>query len=127
IGRVLGALRSAEETGLTPSPGLDAVPELVENARLAGIHVEFDRRDLPHLPAAVQLSAYRIVQEALTNVIKHAAPARCTVHITAESGELCLAIIDDGAPRCPAGKPGHGLIGMRERAALHQGTLLADP
>jgi signal transduction histidine kinase len=126
IQRVLGSLRSAGEAHLAPSPGLDELPTLVENARLADVEVELDRGAIPALPAAVQLSAYRIVQEALTNVIKHtAAPARCTIRITAESGELHLAVIDDGIPRQPVGEPGHGLIGMRERAALHHGTLVA--
>lgn len=126
IHRVLGSLRSADEPELEPSPGLDELPRLVENARLADVQVELHRGAIPALPAAVQLSAYRIVQEALTNVIKHAAaPVRCTVRITAEPGELQLAVIDDGMPRGPVGSPGHGLIGMRERAALHHGTLVA--
>ncbi|HJT04734.1 MAG TPA: sensor histidine kinase [Pseudonocardiaceae bacterium] len=126
IHRVLGSLRSAEEPDLEPSPSLDELPKLVENARLADVDVELDRGAMPALPAAVQLSAYRIVQEALTNVIKHAAaPVRCTVRITAEPGELLLAVIDNGTPRGPVGTPGHGLIGMRERAALHHGTLVA--
>jgi signal transduction histidine kinase len=126
IQRVLGSLRSAGEADLAPSPDLDELPKLVENARLADVQVELDRETIPALPAAVQLSAYRIVQEALTNIIKHAAtPARCTIRITAESGELHLAVIDDGTPRRPVGAPGHGLIGMRERAALHHGTLVA--
>ncbi|MGH3613903.1 MAG: histidine kinase [Pseudonocardia sp.] len=126
IQRVLGTLRSAGEANLAPSPGLDELPQLVENARLADVAVELDSGTIPALPAAVQLSAYRIVQEALTNVIKHAAPpARCTVRITAELGELHLAVIDDGIPRRPVGGTGHGLIGMRERAALHHGTLVA--
>jgi signal transduction histidine kinase len=126
IHRVLGSLRSAGEADLEPSPGLDELPRLVENARLADIQVEFDRGPIPALPPAVQLSAYRIVQEALTNVIKHAAaPVRCTVRITVEPGELQLAVIDDGKSNGPVGKPGHGLIGMRERAALHHGTLTA--
>lgn len=126
VQRVLGSLRSAEEADLAPSPGLDELPGLIENARLADVAVELDRGNIPELPAGVQLSAYRIVQEALTNVIKHAAaPARCIVRITTEPGELHLAVIDDGTPRRPAGEPGHGLIGMRERAALHHGTLVA--
>jgi signal transduction histidine kinase len=126
IHRVLSSLRSADEPELEPSPSLDELPRLVENARLADVQVELHRGTIPALPAAVQLSAYRIVQEALTNVIKHAAaPVRCTVRITAEPGELQLAVIDDGMPRGPIGSPGHGLIGMRERAALHQGTLVA--
>ena len=126
IHRVLGSLRSEEEADLAPSPGLDELPQLVENARLADVQVELDRGPIPALPTAVQLSAYRIVQEALTNVIKHTvAPVRCTVRITAEPGELQLAVIDDGRPNGPVGSPGHGLIGMRERAALHDGTLTA--
>ncbi|HKR50300.1 MAG TPA: sensor histidine kinase [Pseudonocardiaceae bacterium] len=126
IQRVLGSLRSAGETHLAPNPSLDELPTLVENARLADVEVELDHGTIPTLPTAVELSAYRIVQEALTNVIKHAAPpARCTVRITAEQGELCLAVIDDGIPCRPVGEPGHGLIGMRERAALHHGTLVA--
>ncbi|MGH8965980.1 MAG: sensor histidine kinase, partial [Actinomycetes bacterium] len=126
IQRVLGSLRSAGEADLAPSPGLNELPKLIENARLADVQVELDRKTIPTPPAAVQLSAYRIVQEALTNIIKHAAaPARCTIRITAESGELHLAVIDDGTPCRPVGEPGHGLIGMRERAALHHGTLVA--
>jgi signal transduction histidine kinase len=66
------------------------------------------------------------VQEALTNIIKHvAAPVRCIIRITAEAGELHLTVIDDGTPRPSAGKIGHGLIGMRERVALHHGSLAA--
>lgn len=130
---VLGSLRSdaaasQDDANLapSPSPGLDELPTLVEHARLADIQVELQRGTVPALPAAVELSAYRIVQEALTNVIKHVtAPARCTVRITAEGGELHLAVTDDGVPRRPVGDPGHGLIGMRERAALHHGTLVA--
>jgi signal transduction histidine kinase len=126
IQRVLGSLRSEGEADLTPSPSLDDVPKLIENARLADVQVEFERGPIPALPSAVQLSAYRIVQEALTNIVKHAAaPAQCTVRITNESDELHLAVINEGTPSRPVGKPGHGLIGMRERAALHNGTLVA--
>ncbi len=126
IQRVLGSLRSEDEADLRPSPSLDDVPKLIENARLADVQVELERGPIPALPSAVQLSAYRIVQEALTNIVKHAAaPAQCTVRITNESGELHLAVINEGTPSRPVGKPGHGLIGMRERAALHNGTLVA--
>jgi signal transduction histidine kinase len=125
IERVLGSLRSEGEAEFTPSPGLDDVPRLIENARLADVEIELEHGPIPPLPSAVQLSAYRIVQEALTNIIKHAAPARGTVRITTESGELHLAVINDGAPSRAVGKPGHGLIGMRERVALHHGTLVA--
>ncbi|HET9257328.1 MAG TPA: sensor histidine kinase [Pseudonocardiaceae bacterium] len=123
---VLGSLRATGEAHLGPNPGLDELPTLVENARLADVQVELDQGAIPELPAAVQLSAYRIVQEALTNVIKHAlAPVRCIVRITAQDGELHLAVTDDGVPRRPASEGGQGLIGMRERAALHHGTLEA--
>ncbi|MDQ4033107.1 MAG: histidine kinase, partial [Actinomycetota bacterium] len=126
IQRVLGSLRSAGEVDLTPSPSLDDVPRLIENARLADVQVELERGPIPALPSAVQLSAYRIVQEALTNIVKHAAaPGQCTVRITNEPGELHLTVINEGTPSRPVGKPGHGLIGMRERAALHNGTLVA--
>jgi signal transduction histidine kinase len=124
IQRVLGSLRS-EEAELAPTPSLEDVPKLIENARLADVQVKLERGPMPALPSAVQLSAYRIVQEALTNIIKHAAPGRCTVRITTESNELHLAVINDGAPSRSTGKPGHGLIGMRERVALHHGTLMA--
>jgi signal transduction histidine kinase len=126
IRRVLGSLRSTEEPDLAPSPDLDELPKLIENAQHADVQVELDRGTIPALPAAVQLSAYRIVQEALTNIIKHAmTPVRCTVRITAQSGELHLSVIDNGKPGRPVGTPGHGLIGMRERAALHHGTVVA--
>jgi signal transduction histidine kinase len=126
IQRVVGSLRSAGKADLAPSPRLEELPKLIENARLSDVQVELDHKTIPALPAAVQLSAYRIVQEALTNVIKHAVPpARCTIRITAESGELHLSVIDDGRPCRSVGEPGHGLIGMRERAALHHGTLIA--
>lgn len=130
---VLASLRRSDESELAPSPNLEALPGLVQNARLAGVEVtlkvELDgdgAAALAQLPAAIQLSAYRIAQEALTNVIKHAAPARCTVWISTQPGELHLTVIDNGTARHPAGEPGHGLIGMRERAALHRGTLVAD-
>jgi signal transduction histidine kinase len=126
IQRVLDSLRSTGEADLAPSPDLDELPKLIENARLADVQVELDRGTIPALPAAVQLSAYRIIQEALTNIIKHTmTPARCTIRITAESGELHLSVVDDGKQDGPIGAPGHGLIGMRERAALHHGTLVA--
>ncbi len=126
IQRVLGSLRSAGKADLAPSPGLDELPQLIENARLADVQVELEGGTIPALPAAVQLSAYRIVQEALTNIIKHAAaPARCTIRITVEQGELHLAVIDNGTPCRPLGESGHGLIGMCERAALHDGSLTA--
>jgi signal transduction histidine kinase len=84
-------------------------------------------------PQGIQLAAYRIVQEALTNVIRHAAPARCRVSVTAGPGALRVEVTDDGpghrtltGPAAGAG-PGHGLVGMRERVAVYGGTFHAGP
>jgi signal transduction histidine kinase len=82
------------------------------------------------VPAGVSLSAYRIVQEALTNVIRHAAAARCQVTVTARDGEVRIEVVDDGAGGQvpPAGQPcGHGLAGMRERALARGGEFTAGP
>ncbi len=75
------------------------------------------------LPPGVDLSAYRIVQEALTNVLKHAGPAQARVTVRYLDDEIELVVIDDGAGTGKGGGSGHGLIGMRERAALYGGTL----
>jgi signal transduction histidine kinase len=88
--------------------------------------------DLASVPDGVSLAAYRIVQEALTNVVRHASPARAHVSVRIESGEVVLDVTDDGAARptvseiAPA-SVGHGRIGMRERAALYGGELFAGP
>ncbi len=134
---MLGVLRSdgddAAGPRLSPAVGLAGLPALVEHAGAAGVEVEVLRNRLStdRLPETVDLSAYRIVQEALTNVIKHAGPTCCRVELTADEGELLIDVTDDGPrpgrrtsrPRAP----GHGLLGMRERAALHGGSLIAGP
>lgn len=126
IQRVLGSLRAEGDGELAPSPSLDELPKLIENAELADVEVKLEADSIPPLPSAVQLSAYRIIQEALTNVIRHVTPpAQCTVRVTAESGELHVAILNSGRTRRSSGRPGHGLIGMRERVALHRGSLTA--
>ncbi|HWF57813.1 MAG TPA: sensor histidine kinase [Candidatus Dormibacteraeota bacterium] len=130
--RMLGLLRpdSAEAPERSPQPGLDEVPALVEQARAAGLDVElFIDAHHPPVPAGVDLSAYRIVQEALTNVMRHAGPARCRVHLRVESDALRLRITDDGRGGAEAQRdtPGHGLAGMRERVALFGGELFAGP
>jgi signal transduction histidine kinase len=92
--------------------------------------VELDVRHGDQIPDGVALSAFRIVQEALTNVVKHAAPTSCRVRLTAENGTVTIEVTDDGPRsthrRCPGGG-GLGLIGMRERAAAHGGTVTAGP
>jgi signal transduction histidine kinase len=126
--RLLGILRSGDEQlAIGPQPGLSSLESLVEQVRASGLPVELRIEGEPvHLPAGIDLSGYRIVQEALTNVIKHATDAAAEVVIRHRTRALELDVIDDGHDR-PASRngAGHGLIGMRERAALYGGTLEA--
>ncbi|WP_406286232.1 sensor histidine kinase [Streptomyces sp. NBC_00209] len=128
--RTLGALRTDPESiPLGPVPGLDALGGLADQARRAGVDVDLDVR-VPDggLPAGMALAIHRIVQESLTNAVKHAAPARCRVTVEADLHEVRIDVTDDGirgADRERAG--GHGLIGMRERALTHGGTFSAGP
>ena len=125
--RLVGILHDDEGLALAPPPGLSSLAALIENLRAAGLPVEFATEGTPReLAAGVDLSAYRIVQEALTNVVKHAGPATASVRVRYQAQELELLIEDDGGE--PAAEPapgGHGLIGMRERAAIYGGTLRA--
>jgi signal transduction histidine kinase len=125
--RLLGMLRrSDDELALAPQPTLDRVDDLVAQVRDAGMPVELrvegERRPLP---AGVDLSAYRIVQEALTNALKHAGPARARVTVRYGREELDIEIADDGAARAQTNGDagGHGLVGMRERVLLFGGDL----
>jgi signal transduction histidine kinase len=129
--RLLGFLRQAGETDdLAPSPGVSQLPGLVAGMRESDLAVEVDvEGEERPLPPTVDVSAYRIVQEALTNTLKHAGASRADVRLRYGPGELELEIVDDGRG---AGDPsqsgsGLGLIGMRERAALHGGQLTAGP
>ena len=126
--RMLGVLRSAEDGERGPAPGLDRVPELLDAARRAGLTAELTIGGSPRpLPPGVDLAAYRIVQEAVTNVLRHAAARRldCTV----DYGDACveLHVVDDGRGAAAAEPGGHGLVGMRERAALYGGSVDAGP
>jgi signal transduction histidine kinase len=108
-----------------PQPGLGDVPVLVDQLREAGLpvelHVAGDRRELP---VGIELSAYRIVQEALTNALKHAGEASARVDIRYGTDSLELEIADDGTGvSTPVSSGGHGLVGMRERVALYGGRL----
>ncbi|WP_338695994.1 histidine kinase [Streptomyces sp. Q6] len=135
----LTLLRRDEETpepgdphDLRPVPGLGDLPELVATAEAAGVRVDLRAHCPQQPPDGVATSAYRIVQEALTNAVKHAAPTRCRVEVAAEGGLLAIDVVDEGpvpgAPHRPAVPGGGlGLVGMRERAAAHGGTLTAGP
>jgi len=126
--RLLGVVRSREQGSREPQPGLGALPELLEQVRATGLEVELELAgELDGLPTGVDLSAYRIVQEALTNTLKHAQASRARVRLSRRPGELELEITDDGASSGEKAAAGHGLIGMQERAALLGGVLEAGP
>ena len=113
--------------GRGPLPGLDGLPDLVETARLAGACVEQTVR-VRQAPPAVGAAAYRIVQEALTNAVRHAGPEPAVrVDLYDDEGALHLSVTDDGTGPTPGTAPGFGLVGMRERARSVGGTLDAGP
>ncbi|HSO53186.1 MAG TPA: histidine kinase [Actinomycetes bacterium] len=135
---LLGVLRpETDHDGLGPQPGLADLPRLVEQTRGAGLDVSLATDGVPaRLPARVDLFAYRIVQEALTNVLKHAGPgARTEVRLGTDPGGIVIEVLDDGrvaavlpgSDGAAAGARGHGIVGMRERALLLGGTLDARP
>jgi signal transduction histidine kinase len=125
--QLVGVLRRREDgDDLAPQPSLQRLPELVEQMRRAGLPVELtvQGRQGP-LPAGVELSAYRIIQEALTNTLKHAGPAQAGVTVRYGNGSVELEVVDDGQGPAP-GRPrtgSKGLVGMRERVSLYGGRL----
>jgi len=123
--RALGVLRQDAE--YAPAPGLAELPALAERAAAGGVDVELVVEGRAELPEAVGLSVFRIVQEALTNVVKHAAPARCRVTVTVNAGEVGVEVTDEGLPAQPPARAGHGLIGIRERVAMYGGEFAAGP
>ncbi|WP_406311268.1 histidine kinase [Streptosporangium sp. NBC_01639] len=125
--RLLAVVRPGTGDEPLPQPGLDRLGELVEPFRAAGLEVAVRREGAAALPAGIDLSAYRIVQEALTNTLRHAGADRAEVTVRAASGMLELDILDDGRGGVSAGGAGHGIAGMRERAAMLGGTLDAGP
>jgi signal transduction histidine kinase len=140
--RLLGVLRQeAEPQGsLAPAPGLAEVEALAAEVARAGVRVEVLIEGTPReLPAGLDLSAYRIVQEALTNVVRHAGPATARVTVRYDPGRVAVEVVDDGKGLESASgrrepdsdrqdrRSGHGIAGMRERAALYGGTLEVGP
>jgi signal transduction histidine kinase len=126
----LGQLRQEDEDApLAPAPALSQLDALVATAAQAGVPVEVSVRGEPHpLPPAVEATAFRIVQESLTNVVRHAGPARATVSMTYAASAVELEVVDDGkGANGAAGSTGHGLRGMQERAASVGGRLEAGP
>jgi signal transduction histidine kinase len=128
---LLGLLRDGGGDGLSlePQPGLASLDALVEQVRAAGLAVDLTvTGDAQPLPAGTDLSAFRLVQEALTNTLKHAGATRASVTVRHTDQRVELAVLDDGtAADSPTGGNGHGLIGMKERVTLYGGTLQVGP
>lgn len=129
VRQVLDTLRTPGEAPRAPAPGLDRLPELVEQAASAGLNVEVETGgEQAALSPGTDLAAFRIVQEALTNVVRHSGSRTARVRLTYAPGRLGLRIDDEGpATGTDAGGSGNGLAGMRERAAGLGGTIEAGP
>jgi signal transduction histidine kinase len=127
--RLLGILRkNLDESGPTPQPRMADLGALLERCKGAGLPVELEVRGEPEvLTPGVDLAAYRVVQEALTNAIKHAGPAHAKVTVRYGEHTLDLDIVDDGKAAPVADGHGHGLVGMRERVVLYGGEFEAGP
>jgi signal transduction histidine kinase len=125
---MLGLLRAEPAApALAPQPGAAQLDELVGQMQATGLAVGLQVAGTPRpLPPGIELAGYRIAQEALTNVLKHAGPANATVWLRYDEQSLEIEVVDDGRGGTVNGR-GHGLIGMRERAALYGGELEAGP
>jgi signal transduction histidine kinase len=126
--RLVGMLRSDDSDLLAPQPKLIDLPTLAVQVRAAGLPVELDiQGEQRDLPAGIELAAYRIIQEALTNAMKHADGATASVHLCYRADTLELEITDTGVDAAGAASGGgHGLVGMRERVALYGGRFDAS-
>jgi signal transduction histidine kinase len=129
--RMLNVLRDSEATSYQPQPDLAELPALVSMVRSAGLAVELTTTgNLATIPATAQLALYRIVQESLTNILKHGRNVeRVTVAVTRRGSTVDICVHNDGSPAlAPTNSPlGHGLSGMEERARLFGGHVLAGP
>ena len=135
IRRLLGLVRAGEgEPAYAPTPGLADLPRLRDEVSGGGLTVDLEvAPDATDLPPGVELAAYRIVQEALTNAVRHAHAKTAAVRLNVASGILHVMVTDDGmgsdgrGRRAAARPGGHGLVGMRERVAVYGGSLVAGP
>jgi signal transduction histidine kinase len=127
--RMVGVLRRPEEApALAPQPSLEQIASLVEHTREAGLPVDLRIEGDPvQLPPGVDLTAYRLVQEALTNTMKHARASSAEVVVRYGDGDVELTISDDGVGGADGDSGGHGLVGMRERVSVYGGELEAGP
>jgi signal transduction histidine kinase len=127
--RMVGVLRRPEEApALAPQPSLEQIETLVEHTREAGLPVDLRIEGEPvQLPPGVDLTAYRLVQEALTNTMKHARASSAEVVVRYGDGDVELTISDDGVGGADGDSGGHGLVGMRERVSVYGGELEAGP
>ncbi len=134
--KMLGLLKQDAQPELDPNqprpqPGISSLPELIDNVRQTGLSVDYQVTGTPRdLPALLGLTAYRIVQEGLTNTLKHAGPRAHTSVLLDYGREMLTVVVTDdgrGAGLAPGSDPGHGLIGMRQRASISGGTVNAGP
>ena len=125
--RLLGAMRHADDDlELAPQPGLDSLDALLEDVRRAGLPVRLQVDGVAFaLPRALDLSAYRIIQEGLTNALKHAGAGQADVVVRYGADELRIEVRDDGSGASPSDGLGHGLIGVRERVKIYGGQMTA--
>jgi signal transduction histidine kinase len=124
---LLGALRrSDEDVALAPQPGLDALDALLVAVRRAGLPVQLRIDGQPRpLPRTLDLSAFRVIQEGLTNTLKHAHATTAHVVVGYEPQRLCIEVRDDGSGIAAGDGLGHGLLGIRERVKIYGGELVA--
>lgn len=125
--RLAGVRRRRDDDYCGAAIGVAELPQLVQRTRDAGMQVRLELDLAAALPAEFELAAFRIVQEALTNVRKHAPGATVAVTVRSNAHELVVCVVDSGPATSPPGDSGHGLVGMRERVALHGGEIRAEP
>jgi signal transduction histidine kinase len=127
--RMVGVLRNPEDApALAPQPSLEYLERLLEQVRAAGLDVDVRiEGERSPLPAGVDLTAYRLVQEALTNTLRHANATKAHVTVRYGNGEVELVVADDGRAAGVTEADGHGLVGLRERVAVYGGELRAGP